>query len=179
MRAFLWHQVKNPLTQKLFGAALLGALATWVLIGQKLSLPKPTDPLEARLELSAGDVVLEREGARLTALSGTPIAIGATLSTGPGARALARLSDGSAIFLRDKSKIELSAGAILIHEGEAWVDAPPTDRTPLVYRLRGTEVSGANTGFDVRLEGDDATVYVARGLVTVASKGGRREAHAG
>src|SRR5262245_35788581 len=170
---------KNPLARKIFGAVLLAGLATWVLLGQIVPAPRAADPLEARLELAAGEVTVEREGTKSSALSGTPIGVGATLSTGPGARALARLSDGSAIFLRDNTRIVLGARAIALESGEAWIDAPPTDRQPLVHRVGDVEVSGANAGFDVRREKNEAQVYVARGLVTVSSKSGRREAHAG
>src|SRR5262245_31639465 len=93
--------LKSALAKKVLGASSLASLAAWVLIAQRVDPPRAAAPLDARLELAAGEVAIESAGQKVAALSGTPVPSGATLSTGSGARALARLGDGSALFLRE------------------------------------------------------------------------------
>ena len=90
--------------------------------------PEVVAPIQARLELAAGAVSLD--GA--PAYSGAALRVDARLASDPGARALARLSDGSAVFLRKDTEVHLGASEVLLHKGEMWLDAPPTERDPLI-----------------------------------------------
>ena len=82
-------------------------------------------------------------------VSGAAVLENALLRTGKGARALARLSDGSAIFMRDNSELLLGSDAIELRAGEIWIDAPPSER----HRLRRKApvcwpISAASTSTD-------------------------------
>src|ERR1700733_6478932 len=52
----------------------------------------------ARLDLAAGDVTVTEAAAATKALSGAPLAIGARIATGKGARAAVRTGGGAAVF---------------------------------------------------------------------------------
>src|SRR3954470_20898805 len=79
-------------------AVLAGSVAALVL--SRSVAPITAQPIQARLELAAGEVTLKDGKDWPTVVSGLPLPEGAELATGKGARALVRLSDGSAIFLR-------------------------------------------------------------------------------
>ncbi len=143
--------------------------------------PKPVAAraIEARLELAAGDVTL-RDGAESgTVISGLPLPEGAELTTGQGARALVRLSDGSAVFLRGDTALTLRPTGIELGRGEIWLDAPASERGGLVHKLGEVTVSAADAGLSLRRAGADVSVYVARGLAVVMAPGGRVEVNAG
>ncbi|MCC6216828.1 MAG: VWA domain-containing protein [Polyangiaceae bacterium] len=152
---------------------LLGAVAC----GQKA--PGKAPPIQARLELAAGPVTVDVGTGPARAVTGTALLADARIATEKGARALVRLPDGSALFLRDQSAVKLADGKVALESGEYWLDAPPTDRQALAHEAGGVTVSGAECGLSFRREGDGATVYVARGMATVTSQGGRVEVKAG
>src|SRR5688572_25452515 len=91
---------------------LLAALAILtiggVVLGYALRPPPPKQArsIGARLDLAAGEVTISDSG-DVKAMSGTPLASGATVSTGKGARALVRTGEGAAIFLRGETKLKL------------------------------------------------------------------------
>lgn len=157
-------------------AAVLALLAgCW----QDPPITTRSQPMQARLELAAGDVTVDVGGKPTPAYSGAALLQGAAVSTGKGARALVRLSDGSAIFLREATAVVLHDAAIDLQQGEIWLDAPPTERRPVLHRLGRVVVLAADAGLSLRRFGEDATVYVARGLATVTAPGGRVEVSAG
>ena len=143
--------------------------------------PKPvrSATIEARLELAAGEVRLTQGATSPTVISGVPLPTGAALATGKGARALIRLSDGSAIFLRGDTRVALGSTGITLEQGEAWLDAPASERGGLVHKLGDVTVSAAGAGLSLKHEGDATSVYVARGLAVVEAPGGRVEVNAG
>lgn len=160
------------------GLVVLAACVLGILLGRT---PKPvrSATIEARLELAAGEVRLTQGAASPTVISGVPLPSGAELATGKGARALIRLSDGSAVFLRGDTRIALGATGIELAQGEAWLDAPASERGGLVHKLGEVTVSAAGAGLSMKRDGDAATVYVARGLAVVEAPGGRVEVNAG
>ncbi len=160
------------------GLVVLAACVLGILLGRT---PKPvrSATIEARLELAAGEVRLTQGAASPTVISGVPLPSGAELATGKGARALIRLSDGSAVFLRGDTRIALGATGIELAQGEAWLDAPASERGGLVHKLGEVTVSAAGAGLSMKRDGDTATVYVARGLAVVEAPGGRVEVNAG
>lgn len=135
--------------------------------------PKVARALGARLDLAAGDVVVEGVDGR--ALSGTPLSVGAVIRTKTGARALVRTGDGAAVFLRENAALALREHGVEVIEGEIWVDAPKLGSEAFVVASGKSTVSAADAGIDVRRAGEDLEVYVARGLAVLSGPGGRVE----
>ncbi|MBN2361307.1 MAG: VWA domain-containing protein [Deltaproteobacteria bacterium] len=158
----------------------VGVVACAVILAlQQRTPPTRSASLEARLELAAGDVRLARGGGGAPVVSGAAILADSRLTTGKGARALARLADGSALFLRDETEIALRSDAVALERGEIWIDAPPSERRGMVYEAGPGTVTADDAGLSVKRGGNDLMVYVARGMATVTTKGGRVEVHAG
>jgi len=141
--------------------------------------PEPAPPIQARLELAAGQVTVDFGEGPVQAVSGTALLADAHVSTAKGARALVRLPDGSRIFLRDNSAVKLGADVVELESGEYWVDAPPTEREAMVHRAQGVSVSAADAGLSILEREGRVVVYVARGLATVTGPAGRVEVKAG
>jgi hypothetical protein len=160
------------------GVAVLAASVTALVLGRKPA-PVAARTIEARLELAAGDVSLKQGATWATVISGLPLPDGAELSTGKGARALVRLSDGSAVFLRSDTALGLHHAGVELEKGEMWLDAPASDRGALVHKLGAVSVSAADAGVSLKREGTAVTVYVARGIAMVMAPGGRVEVNAG
>ncbi len=166
---------------------LLFILAVFVAVGALLMEPfKPLEPVEAprigaKLELAAGEVLLVDEEGRTPLLSATPLPEGATLETGPGARALVRLGDGSRIFMRDGTRVVLG-DEVALEQGELWLEVPPMGRGEQAtsHRVGPATVRLAEGGASLALrEGGAAEVYVADGLAMVTGAEGRAEVKSG
>lgn len=160
------------------GVSVLAASVTALVLTKKPP-PVAAQMIEARLELSAGDVTVKQGGGWVSQISGVPLAEGAEIATGKGARALVRLSDGSAVFFRGDSAAKLARGGAELQKGEVWLDAPAGERGTLVHKLGDVSVSAADAGLSMKREGGEITVYVARGLAVVMAPGGRVEVNAG
>ncbi|MEZ4226849.1 MAG: VIT domain-containing protein [Polyangiaceae bacterium] len=180
------NEAKKPLNlRKLLtrGSILLVALGVFVAVIAYVATRKPppvkAQAIQARLELAAGEVSVDSGEGQARAVSGAPLMDGARITTAPGARALIRLPDGSQVFVRDQSELVLRGDSVSLEKGEYFVDAPPTERKPTPHVVKDTAVSAAEAAFDLRREGDTVIVYVARGMATVTSPGGRAEVKAG
>ncbi|XYH95788.1 VIT domain-containing protein [Sorangium sp. So ce1128] len=160
------------------GVLVLAASVTALVLSQETP-PAKASAIGARLELCSGEVTLEQDDRPATVVSGVPIPVGAELATGKGARALVRLADGSAVFLRADSEIALGADGLSLARGEVWLDAPPSERGELSHALGDVRVSAADAGLSMRRSSEGVSVYVARGLAVVTAPGGRVEVHAG
>ncbi|HEY3822339.1 MAG TPA: VIT domain-containing protein [Polyangiaceae bacterium] len=157
---------------------LLAGVGVWFVFHR----PGPAAParaIGARLDLAAGDVTVTEAAAATKALSGTPLAIGSRIATGKGARALVRTGDGAAVFLRGDTEIVLLEHGIDLGKGELWLDAPRAESDAIEVKLGEHTARASDAGLSVRRDGDDATVYVARGLAILTSPGGRTEVNAG
>ncbi|MGD0528677.1 MAG: VIT domain-containing protein, partial [Polyangiaceae bacterium] len=139
----------------------------------------PARAIGARLDLAAGDVTVTEAAAATKALSGAPLAIGSRIATGKGARALVRTGDGAAVFLRGDTEIVLLEHGIDLAKGELWLDAPRAESDAIEVKLGDDTVRASDAGLSVQRGGDDASVYVARGLAILTSPGGRVEVNAG
>lgn len=164
-------------------ASTLGLLsAASVISCHRDQPPAPVAPLGASLELASGEVVLVGDGPTRRLLSNTPLPVGATLRTEPGARALIQLGDGTRVFMRDATEIVLGDG-IELANGEVWLEAPPLEqgRDATLHRLGSTSVAISDGGASLRLDPDTGAVeiYVAQGLGIVNAPGGRTEVDAG
>jgi Ca-activated chloride channel family protein len=169
-------------TLKRLVLAVLGlGLFVVILVVVALRQPPPTKaaPIQARLELAAGEVSVDLGQGPTRAVSGTPLLAGAKITTDKGARALVRLPDGSRLFVRGESSISLGDESITLEKGEYFLDAPPTDRKPLTHQVAGAAISAAESGVSIERQGNNVSVYVARGMATVSGKGGRAEVKAG
>src|SRR5690606_27806922 len=147
--------------------ALLGGAVTLAIV-QPWKRPPPVkaDKLGASLELAAGEVLLiGADGATRPLLSQTPLPVGAELHTGAGARALARLGDGTRVFLRDQSRVRIDQGVTLL-EGQLWIEAPPLEegQDAAVHHVGEHTVALSDGGASLGIDGADAEIYVAEGL---------------
>ena len=153
-------------------ALVLGA----VLIARKSPPPVKARNLGARLDLAAGDVtVTEVGGAPAKAISGDPLATDSHITTAKGARALVRTGDGAAVFLRGETEIALNDHGIELVSGQVWLDAPRVDGAAIEVSLGKDAASASDAGLSILRQGDDVTVYVARGLSILTAPGGRVE----
>jgi Ca-activated chloride channel family protein len=157
------------------------ALTATVLVvaASKETAPSRSAPLQARLELAAGDVKVSSGASERSASSGAGLAAGAVVTTGHGARALVRMPDGASIFLRADSKVKLEQDSLVLESGEYWLDAPPTDRRAIVHRSGDTEITAAEAGLSIQKNAKGTVIYVARGSATLSAKAGRVEVKAG
>ena len=177
---------QRPFTFRVaFGVFVLATSVTAVVLSRKAP-PARATTIGARLELASGDVTLKpasgdtgKAGSTPTVISGIPIPVGAALATGKGARALVRLSDGSALFLRGDTQVAINSAGIELESGEAWLDASPSERGGLVHRLGDTALSAVDAGLSLRRAGAEVTIYVTRGLAVVTAPSGRVEVNAG
>jgi Ca-activated chloride channel family protein len=160
-----------------FAAALLSFIAWFAL--RRPGSPAPARAIGARLDLAAGDVAVTEGGTPRKALSGAPLAVDAHVATGKGARALVRTGDGAAVFLRAETEIALLGHGLRVEKGEVWLDAPRSDTQPIEVLVGEHTATASDTGLSVKRDGEDATVYVARGLSILTSPGGRVEVNAG
>lgn len=169
--------------------AVFAAIASVVGVGTYYAArtppPRHAKTLGARLDLAAGDVVVE--GSEGRALSGMPLATGATITTKKGARALVRTGDGAAVYLRSETTLKLLEHGVELTSGEIWVDAPRAGSTSgggagaesFAIKSGSHSVSASDAGMDVKVGLAGVEVYVARGLAVLSSPGGRIEIGAG
>lgn len=161
------------------GVAVLVIAVVALALNQRVA-PVKAGAIGARLELAAGEVRVKQGSDSPTVSSGVPLAIGAELQTGKGARALVRLSDGSGVLLRGDTKVRLGDAGLELSAGEAWLDAPAGGRGSVVHKIgAATTVSAADAGLSMGIQGEEVTVYVARGLAIFTTPGGRVEVNAG
>lgn len=173
-------QRRFPIRLALFVCLVIGlAVAASIHGYKKPQTVERTRAIGARLELAAGEVTVDENGTSTKALSGAPLAIGARVKTGKGARALVRTSEGASLFLRGESEIVLLARGVSLEKGEAWLDAPRVEGEALAFTVGKHQLSASDAGLSVRREGDSVTAYVARGLAVLTAPGGRVEIGAG
>jgi ferric-dicitrate binding protein FerR (iron transport regulator) len=159
----------RPLLLKRLAIALCAIVLAGGIVAYKIvTRPKPESaaPIEARLELAAGEVHIDQGAGETLAVSGTPIRAGASVSTATGSRALLRLPDGSRAFLRGGTRVVLGERQLKLESGEYWLDAPPAERTPLEQRIGEVRVTAVEAGLDIAKTKDGVRVYVARASVT-------------
>ena len=163
------------------GVAALALVGVGVLLVSTIGgkVPQRSPPLQARIELAAGGVKVDSGKGAVPVVSGAPLRVDAKISAAEGARALIRLSDGTGLFLRGGTSLELAADGTKLESGQLWMDAAAADRKPPVHRAGDVTVSAAGAGIELTRSADLVTVYVARGLATVEAPGGRAEVQAG
>jgi Mg-chelatase subunit ChlD/tetratricopeptide (TPR) repeat protein len=160
-------------------AALLAVLGGLWLLSKHQVAPKTSATIEARIELAAGTVNLERNGHRERANSGTPLPPDSLIETGPAARALLRLQDGSVAFVRDATKVLLENRGLSLVSGEVFINAAPAEQKAQVHHTGDVLVSASDAGYSLSRASDLTTLTVTRGTATITSAGGRVEVQAG
>ena len=177
-KALLSAARKRWLTRALLALAILGVggVLFSTLSGKP---PRRAATLQARVELAAGTVRVDTGQGAVPIVSGTPLRTDAKVSAAEGSRALIRLSDGTGLFLRGGTTLQLAADGTSLEAGQLWMDAAAADRKPSVHHAGEVTVSAAGAGLELTRTGDQVTVYVARGLATVEAPGGRVEVQAG
>ncbi|MCU0681086.1 MAG: hypothetical protein MUF34_02280 [Polyangiaceae bacterium] len=160
-------------------AGLFAALLIGLPLVFRPATPKPARGIGARLDLAAGDVTVRETGDEAKALSGTPLRAGSGITTGKGARAMVRTGEGAALFLRGETDVTLLERGVEIGGGEVWLEAPRADGDAVECKVGAYAVSASDAGVDIKREGPDVSVYVARGLAVLTSPGGRVEIAAG
>lgn len=141
--------------------------------------PVVADALEGRLELAAGEVLVDDGSGARRVVSGSALPPKVRVTTGAGARALVRASNGSALFLRADTSLGLEASEVRLEQGEYWLDAVASERQPLRHHAGDVQVAAAEAGVSIRREAEKVLVYVARGAATVTAGKGRVEVRAG
>jgi Ca-activated chloride channel homolog len=143
--------------------------------------PRRADALASRIELAAGNVSVQQAGgAWERAIAGLLLRRGARIKVGPGDRALIRLDDGSAVFMRHSTEVQLHPEGLRLASGEIWIDAPNReDSDPARFQAGDVVVTAARAGLDIHKSARGVQVYVARGLAVVRALGGRTEVQAG
>lgn len=166
---------------KVIIAALAGTCIVALLIWTVVKRPKLTKgkTIGARLELVAGEVSVKEGAASSQALSGTPLGHGSVVTTGKGSRAFVRTGDGAGVFLRGETQVVLGDRTVEIDRGEIWFDAARVERDAIGCKAGAHAITASDAGLSVARDGDQVAVYVARGLATLASPGGRVEVNAG
>ncbi len=165
----------SPLALKVVGCIVL----MWLVAACGDKKPTKAPPIQARLELAAGEVKVDHGRGFLRAVSGTALLEKAKISTGQGARALVRLPDGSSSFMRGSSELQLQADGVVLAKGEYWLDAPPAERDALVHRIGDVSLTAVDAGLSVKRTDAAVVIYVARGMATISAPGGRVEVDAG
>ncbi|MBI5533562.1 MAG: VWA domain-containing protein [Deltaproteobacteria bacterium] len=174
------NSIRNDIRRLIFAViAAAVAVAIIVFVIAKRPLPQKGKTIGARLELVAGDVSVKEGEAATKALSGTPLGFGAVVSTGKGSRAFVRTGEGAGVFLRGESEVVLGDRSVDLNRGEIWFDAARVERDAVGCKAGAHAVTASDAGLSVAREGDSVTVYVARGLATLNSPGGRVEVNAG
>jgi tetratricopeptide (TPR) repeat protein/Mg-chelatase subunit ChlD len=166
-----------PWRTLILGIALLSMLAACG--GTPPPAPKAVPPLGSRIDLAAGDVWLKTEGGRERLITGAMLPEQASLELAPGARALVRMGNGTALFLKGGTGLAIERDVVTVASGEVWVDVPADERDLGRFVAGTTTVTAAGAGFDLAVAGDEVRVYVARGLAVVAAAGGRAEVPSG
>ena len=159
---------------------VLGLIAAYLVSG--CGDPPPPDavsPLESRVELIAGDVWLVGDGEKERLITGVMLKKDSELKVGEGSRALIRLSTGTRAFLKGGTDVELVDGGVRMSKGELWADVTGEGDGLGRFAVGDVTVTASGAGFDLRVDGDSVTIYVARGLAVFASKGGRVEVQSG
>lgn len=159
--------------------ALLATVSVVLFVAFKPKPPPKARSIGARLDLAAGEVTVQEGSGASKAISGTPLASGATVHASKGARALVRTGEGAGIFLRGDTKVVLLDRGVALESGEIWLDAPRVEGDALAVKTGKYGVSASDAGVSIRRDGDAITVYVARGLAILTSPGGRVEIGAG
>jgi tetratricopeptide (TPR) repeat protein len=152
-----------------------------ILVAEYVKRPPPShsSAIDARLELSAGEVWVDEGEGEKSGRSDTALRTGAKVRTAAGARALLRLPDGASLFMRESTALELGADRVTLVSGEAWLDAPAIERKPLRHVLGDVEVTAIDAGLSLKKSDEGAEIYLARGMALVVSPAGRAEVKAG
>ncbi|MFN3323718.1 MAG: FecR domain-containing protein [Bryobacteraceae bacterium] len=162
------------------------AIAAGVLLA---ALVLGRDPLDRALAPAGPRAVVDSISGSLYRVSGGELSAGASLSdgevirTGPDARAILRLADGSLVELNERTELNLQAAwsgqTIRLDRGDVIVRAAPQRRGSLRVVTRDSVASVKGTIFAVSSASAGSLVSVVEGAVFVSQLGQQRLLQAG
>lgn len=93
---------------------------------------------------------------------------GDTLTTKPGQRRLVQLSDGTKLFVNEKTEVEVGERQLTLHRGQLYLEvAPKDDAAKFVVKSGNRELTATGTHFAVDANPVAAGVTVTQGKVAV------------
>jgi transmembrane sensor len=102
---------------------------------------------------------------------GPSLLAGETYRTEPGEQRRLRLADGSTVMLNTRSKLRVRFNGaerrLFLDHGQAWFQVAKDAQRPFRVFVGKDEVRALGTAFDVRREGERATVTLEEGRVAI------------
>ncbi|MDR6625864.1 FecR domain-containing protein [Caulobacter segnis] len=127
-----------------------------------------TPRLDRRTLLGGG---IAAAAAVTAALVGPELLLGKTYRTEPGEQRRLRLADGSTVMLNTQSKLRVrfdgAERRLFLDYGQAWFQVAKDTRRPFRVFVGKDEVRALGTAFDVRRDGERATVTLEEGKVAI------------
>ncbi len=127
----------------------------------------PTKRIDRRALLGGGLAA----AAVATAVIGSDLLAGKTYRTEPGEQRRLRLADGSTVMLNTRSQLRVrfdkSERRLFLDRGQAWFQVAKDAQRPFRVFVGQDEVRALGTAFDVRREGERATVTLEEGKVAI------------
>lgn len=124
----------------------------------------------ARRALLGGGLGLAAAGVA-AAVIGPDLLAGKTYRTEPGEQRRLRLADGSTVMLNTRSKLRVrfdgAERRLFLDYGQAWFQVAKDAQRPFRVFVGKDEVRALGTAFDVRREGERATVTLEEGRVAI------------
>lgn len=128
---------------------------------------KPARRVDRRALLGGGLAA----AAVATAVVGSDLLAGKTYRTEPGEQRRLRLADGSTVMLNTRSQLRVrfdkGERRLFLDHGQAWFQVAKDAQRPFRVFVGDDEVRALGTAFDVRREGQRATVTLEEGKVAI------------
>jgi transmembrane sensor len=106
-----------------------------------------------------------------TAVIGSDLLAGKTYRTEPGEQRRLRLADGSTVMLNTRSQLRVrfdkGERRLFLDQGQAWFQVAKDAQRPFRVFVGQDEVRALGTAFDVRRDGQRATVTLEEGKVAI------------
>lgn len=148
------------------GALADDAEARAILMGGKAA---PARRLDRRALLGGG--VAAAAAVATAAVFGPDLLLGKTYRTEPGEQRRLRLADGSTVMLNTQSKLRVrfdgAERRLFLDYGQAWFQVAKDAQRPFRVFVGQDEVRALGTAFDVRRDGERATVTLEEGKVAI------------
>lgn len=147
------------------GALADDAEARVILMGGKAA---PVRAFDRRALLGGG---IAAAAAVTAAVVGPDLLLSKTYRTEPGEQRRLRLADGSTVMLNTQSKLRVrfdgAERRLFLDHGQAWFQVAKDAQRPFRVFVGHDEVRALGTAFDVRRDGERATVTLEEGKVAI------------
>lgn len=149
------------------------AEARAILMGGASARPQRPD---RRVLLGGG--IAAAAAALTAAVIGPELLAGARYRTEPGEQRRLRLADGSTVMLNTRSKLRVrfdeGERRLFLDYGQAWFQVAKDAQRPFRVFVGNDEVRALGTAFDVRRDGERATVTLEEGRVAIFQNASRQ-----